>query len=146
MTRRTSGAVLACTLALAVCTPVRAQLAPPPTEADLVAQGAVRVRGEELAKLLKDATIDHTNLQSGQEIVMFYRADGTRFMKLGSGVRDTSWWIKDDLRCEKSVAGTGTVCQEIYRQGDTYRICTVGEPTCYWLATFTPGDVAHLAR
>ena len=146
MTRGTLGAVLACTLAAALSAPARAQLAPPPTEVDLQSQGAVWVRGEELAKLVKDATIDHSNLQSGQTVLMFYRADGTRFIKLGNGVRDTSWWIKDDLRCEKSVAGTGTVCQKIYRQTDTYRICTVGEPNCYWLATFTPGDVAHLAR
>ena len=146
MSLSTLGPMLACSLAFALSAPARAQLAPAPTEADLQAQGAAWVRGDDLAKLLNDATIDHTNLQSGQNVLMFYRADGTRFIKLGNGVRDTSWSIKDDLRCEKSVAGTGTVCQKIYRQADTYRICTVGEPTCYWLATFTPGDVAHLAR
>lgn len=123
-----------------------AQLAPPPTEAELQASGAVWVKGEELAKLLKNQTIDHTNLQSGQNILMFYREDGRRFIKLGTGVRDTKWWIKDDLRCEDSVAGRGSVCQKIYKLADAYRICTAGEPNCYWIATFTPGDVGKLAK
>jgi hypothetical protein len=123
-----------------------AQLAAPPTEADLQAQGAVQVRGDGLAELLTNATIDHTNLQSGQSILMFYRDDGRRFIRLGGGVRETKWWIKDDLRCENSVAGTGSVCQKILRQGDVYRICTAGDAACYWMATFTPGDIAHLAR
>lgn len=118
----------------------------PPTEDQLKAAGAVQVTGEALAALLKNQTLRHTNLQSGQEIPMYYRDDGRRFLRLGSAMRESKWWQKDDMRCEDSVvAGRGFQCQKIYKQGDDYRLCTVGEARCDWKLSFTPGDVEKLA-
>jgi hypothetical protein len=136
----------AAALILLLCTSASAQLAPPPTEEQLLAQGAVHVKGEELAALLRSQTWEHTNLRSGQTIPIFFRTDGRRFVGLGSGVRETKWWIKDDQRCEDSVAGRGSVCQKVFKQDATYRVCSVGEPVCNWLVTVTPGDSQKLAR
>jgi hypothetical protein len=128
------------------CTFAIAQLAAPPTEEQLTAVGGVQVKGDELASLLKNQTLEHTNLRSGQLIPIFFRDDGRRFVGLGSSVRETKWWIKDDMRCEDSVAGRGSVCHKIFKQGDTYRICSVGEQQCNWIVTVTSGDTRKLAK
>lgn len=123
-----------------------AQLAPPPTEDQIKAAGATQLKGNDLAQILRNQTLEHNNLQSGQAIFIFYREDGRRFVGLGGSVRETKWWIKDDMRCEDSVAGRGSVCQKIYQQGDTLRVCTAGEAQCQWLVEATPGDVRKLAQ
>lgn len=123
-----------------------AQLAPPPTEDQLKAAGATQIKGDDLAQMLRNQTLEHTNLQTGQAIFIFYREDGRRFVGLGSSVRETKWWIKDDMRCEDSVAGRSAVCQKIYRHGDTLRICTAGEAQCQWLVEAMPGDVRKLVQ
>lgn len=123
-----------------------AQLAPPPTEEQLKSAGATQIQNEEITQLLKNQTLEHTNLLTGQSIPIFYRKDGRRFVGLGSGVRETKWWVKDNMRCEDSVSGRGSTCQKIYRQSDNYRICTAGETQCPWLVQAEPGDTRKLAR
>lgn len=106
----------------------------------------MQVQGEALAALLNDKTIQHTNLQTGQNYSMFYRADGRRFIKLGATTRSTKWWIQDGMRCEDSISTRGSVCQKIFQQGDIHRICSVGEAACNWVVSFEPGDVDGLAK
>jgi hypothetical protein len=144
LTIRSLAVALACTVIASIAV---AQLAPPPNEDQLRAAGALKIVGDDLAKLLNNQTLEHTNLGSGQTYFIFYRADGRRFLRLGSGVRETKWWIKDDLRCEDSVATGTSVCHSIYKQGDVYRVCTVGEQRCNWLVeSVMPGDTHKLVK
>jgi hypothetical protein len=123
-----------------------AQLPPPPTEAELRAAGATPMQADALPALLNDKTIYHTNLHSGQQFALYYRPDGRRFIKLGSTIRNTKWWIQDGMRCEDSIASRATVCQKIYKQGDLYRMCTVGESACNWVVSFEPGDTEGIGK
>jgi len=139
---------VALTLLACFCTLSMAQVAAPPTQEQITATGGVQVKGDELARFLKNQTLEHTNLRSGQVMPIFYREDGRRFVGLVSGVRETQWWIKDDMRCEDSVvAGRGSICLKTFKHGDIYRLCIVGEPQCNWIVeATTPGDTRKLAQ
>lgn len=123
-----------------------AQLAAPPTEAELLARGAKPLGTEQLQALLKNQTLYHSNLTTGQTFPMFYRDDGQRFLKFGSTVRSTKWWIKDSQRCEDSIGRAGSVCQKHFQDADVLRVCGDGDKTCNWVVTVSPGDAEGIGK
>ena len=122
------------------------QLAAPPTEAELTTRRATQLNNEQLQALLKNQTLYHANLATGQTLALFYREDGRRFVKVGSSVRNTKWWIKDSMRCEESVARPGSFCQKHFQDGEVLRACFEGEQTCNWIITVSSGDPEGIGK
>lgn len=122
------------------------QLNAAPTEQDLIAKGAKELVGDELKLMLTNQTLLHTNLASGQAFPMYFREDGTRFVKIGTNVRTTKWWIKDGRRCEDSIGRPRVVCQKHFVDEGLLRVCAEGEAACNWVLSVAPGDVEGLAK
>lgn len=127
------------------CAASAAQLATPPTEAELLARGGRVVEEAELRTLGSNQTLVHTNTATGQVFPIYYQADGSRATRLGVTVHRTRWSVQQNLRCDESLSRQ-TQCSRVIALADAFWACTSGAAWCEWRFQAESGDTQGVLR
>lgn len=118
-----------------------------PVNEDVLIKEGKRLTAAEIQQLHADKTVFHENTKSGVKIPIWYAADGTRAFRAGNRLFSGGWNVKDDQRCEETIAGP-VVCMLFYRRNDEVFACDPREaPDCRWiLRKIVAGDTEGLGK